>query len=74
MTEVNAAVGRGPASLTKGETLKKRISNNECRMSNVEGMYFIYFTKKTERSETTLRHSIFNILRFAFKLVTFDTR
>jgi hypothetical protein len=26
-------------------------------MSNVEGMYSVYFIKKTEQSETTLRHS-----------------
>jgi len=29
-------------------------------MSNIEGMYSVYlYKKKAERSETTLRHSIF---------------
>jgi hypothetical protein len=43
-------------------------------MSNFEGMYSVYFIKKTEQSETTLRHSIFDILRFCgslFKFVKF---
>ena len=31
------------ASLIEKETLKKRISNNECRMSNVEVRYSVYF-------------------------------
>jgi len=36
--------------------------------SNVEGRYSVYFIKKTERSETTLRHSAVRysaVLRFA---------
>ncbi len=39
---------------------------------NVEVMYSVYFIKKmTERSETTLRHSIFDILRFCGSLFNF---
>ena len=43
-------------------------ANIECRMSNVEGMYSVYFIKKIELSETTLRHSAVHysaVLRFA---------
>jgi len=36
---------QGEGSLIRKETLKKRISNNECRMSNVEVMYSVYFKK-----------------------------
>ena len=62
------------------ETLKKRISNNEQEMSNIEVRYSVDFIKMTEQSETTLRHSavrystfcgsIFDILRFAIKVVS----
>jgi hypothetical protein len=45
-----------------------RISNDECRMSNVEGMYSVYFKKKSEQSDSILRHSIFDILRFCGSL------
>jgi hypothetical protein len=31
----------------------------------------VYFIKKTEQSETTLRHSIFDILRFCGSLFNF---
>ena len=34
-------------------------------------MYSVYFIKKTEQSETTLRHSIFDILRFCGSLFSF---
>ena len=34
------------ASLIEKETLKKRISNHEYRMSNVEGMYSVYLYLK----------------------------
>ena len=37
-------------------------------MSNVEVMYSVYFIKMIERSGSTLRHSIFDILRFAFSI------
>jgi hypothetical protein len=41
-------------------------------MSNVEGMYTIYFIKKmTERSDSILRHSTFDILRFCGSLFKF---
>jgi hypothetical protein len=46
-------------------------------MSNVEVMYSVYFIKMIERSDSTLRHSIFDILRFCgslFKFVKFHTR
>jgi len=33
------------AGLIEKETLQKRISNNECRMSNVEVMNSVYFKK-----------------------------
>ncbi len=39
--------------------------NAECRMSNVEGMYSIFFNKEIERSDSILRYSLFDILRFA---------
>jgi hypothetical protein len=68
-----------PAKKTAGqiekETLKKRISNNESssggQVSNVEVMYSIYFIKMTERSDSILRHSIFDILRFCGSLFKF---
>ena len=41
-------------------------------MSNVEGMYPIYSIKMTERSETILRHSTFEILRFCGSLFNFE--
>ncbi len=37
-------------------------------MSNVEGMYSVNIIKKIERSDTTLQHSIFDILRFCGSL------
>jgi hypothetical protein len=40
-------------------------------MSNVEGRYSVYFIRKTEQSETILRHSIFDILRFCGLLFNF---
>ncbi len=55
-------------------------------MSNVEVMYSacrellcrtVYFIKMIERSDSTLRHSTFDILRFCgslFKFVKFHTR
>ena len=59
------------------ETLKKRISNNEyrmsnveCRMSNVEVMYSVYF-KRTERSDSTLRHSAVRYSIFCGSLLNF---
>ena len=45
-------------------------------MSNFEGMYCVYF-KKLERSDSILRHSKFDILRFCgspFNFVKFHTR
>ena len=55
--------------------------NNECRMSNVEGMYSIFFNNEMERSlrlvgvltptprraipSFEIRYSLFDILRFA---------
>jgi hypothetical protein len=39
-------------------TFKKRISNNEYRITNADGRYAIYFIKTTERRETTLRNSV----------------
>ena len=41
-------------------------------MSNVEGMYPIYFIKMTERSENILGDSIFEILRFCGSLFEFE--
>ncbi len=39
------------ASLIEKETLKKRISNNEYRMSNIEVRYSVYFKKdRAQRS------------------------
>jgi len=40
-----AAGQKKTAGMIEKETLKKRISNNECRMSNVEVMYSVYFKK-----------------------------
>ena len=43
-------------------------SKGEYRMSNVEGMYSVYFIKKIEQIETTLRYSAVHhsaVLRFA---------
>jgi hypothetical protein len=40
-------------------------------MSNVEVMYSVYFIKMIERSDSTLRHSIFDILRFCGSLFNF---
>ena len=37
-------------------------------------MYSVYFIKKTERSDSTLRHSTFDILRFAFNAVSYKVR
>ena len=52
-----------PAKKTAGqiekETLKKRISNNECRIS--KECILSIFKKKMERSDSTLRHSLFDI-------------
>ncbi len=53
-----AASGPKTASLIGKETIKKRISNIEQGITNVEGMYSIYF-KSTERSESIIRHSTF---------------
>ena len=60
-------------SLIRKETLKKRISNNECRRN----AFYRFLKKTTERSGTTLRHSIFDILRFCgslFNSVKFHMR
>ena len=47
--------------------------NVECRMSNVEGMYSVYFNKeKNERSETTLRNSTFDIRNSAVRCSVFN--
>jgi hypothetical protein len=45
----------------KKETLKKRISNIGQGIINVEGMCSIDFIKMTERSDSILRHSTFEI-------------
>ena len=45
------------AGLKSGQKIQIRNSekaNVECRMSNVEGMYSVYFIKMTERNETTI--------------------
>jgi hypothetical protein len=52
------------AGLIEKETLKKRISNNEYRMLNVEGMYSIFFNKEMERSDSILRNSLF-VIRYS---------
>jgi hypothetical protein len=65
------AAGRGAASQIDKETLKKRISNNEYRMSNIEVMYSVYFIKRTERSETILRHSAVRYSIFCGSLFKF---
>jgi hypothetical protein len=51
------------SSLIEKETLKKRISNNECRMSNVEVMYSVYFKKRQSAATPSFRipHSDFRI-------------
>jgi len=63
-----------PAKKTAGqiekETLKKRISNNEYRMSNVEGMYSIFLIKEMERSDSILRNSLFVIRYSAVRCLT----
>jgi hypothetical protein len=40
--------------------MKKRITNIEQGMSNIEVMYPVYY-KKTERSDSTVRQSTFDI-------------
>ena len=60
------------AGLKSVQSDRKRNSekeNIEYRIMNIEVRYSVYFIKMTERSEPTLRHSIFDILRFAFNLV-----
>ena len=49
------------------ETLKKRISNNECRMSNIEVRYSVYFIKDRAQRfyPSKFCGSTFDILRFA---------
>ena len=49
----------------------KKLKNVEHRTSNIQHriMYSAYL-KKTERSDSTLRHSIFDILRFCGSLLT----
>jgi hypothetical protein len=42
---VSPAVGLKNGQLDQKETIEKRISNNEYRMSNVEVMYSVYFNK-----------------------------
>ena len=69
---VSATDGDGAARLIEKVTLKKRITNNECRMSNVEGMYSVYFMKKTEQSETILRHSAVRYSTFCGSLFPAD--
>ena len=63
---VSAAAERRAASQMVEETLEKRISimNSAWREPFVEWSIL----KKTERSETALRHSIFDILRFCGSL------
>ncbi|CAB1077415.1 hypothetical protein D1AOALGA4SA_5204 [Olavius algarvensis Delta 1 endosymbiont] len=46
--------------LTKKETLKKRITNIEQGILNVEVGYSVYF-KLIERSDSIIRHSSFDI-------------
>ena len=53
------------------ETLKKRISNIESWISNVEGMYSVYFIKRTEWSETILRNSAVRYSMFCGSLFIF---
>jgi hypothetical protein len=56
--EVSAQpLAKKTACLIEKETLKKRISN-------IEGLYSIYFYKKMERSDSTLRNSIF-VIRYS---------
>jgi len=65
-----------PAPKTVGliekEALEKRISNGECRMANVEWRMskecILSIYKKVERSETILRNSLSDILRFCGSL------
>ncbi|CAB1077196.1 hypothetical protein D1AOALGA4SA_4988 [Olavius algarvensis Delta 1 endosymbiont] len=56
---VSPAAGQTTAGQIEKETSKKRISNIEQGITNVEGMYAIYLIKMTEQSDTTLHHSIF---------------
>ena len=41
------------------------MTNVECRLTNVEGMYSIFFNKEMEQSDSILRYSLFDILQFA---------
>jgi hypothetical protein len=53
---INPAFARLCASLVEKETLKKRITNIEQGITNIEVKYSIFF-KRTERSDSSLRHS-----------------
>jgi hypothetical protein len=65
-----------PAKKTGGqidkETLKKRITNIEQGIMNVEVRYSIDFRIMTERSDSTLRHSTFLVLPFDFYEVSYE--
>jgi len=60
--------------------IEYRIMNVECRMSKecilpvVSFLSNGLFYKKTERSDSTLRHSIFDILRFCGSLLMKSTK
>ena len=64
-------MGRRPAEPGKSEEKRTEEPQNR-RISNVEGRNSVDFIKKTERSDTTLRHSAVRhstVLRFAFYIL-----
>jgi hypothetical protein len=62
------------------KTLSWEFIKSECRIMNFEcrrNVFYLFYKKMTERSDSILRHSIFDILRFCgslFNFVKFHTR
>ena len=61
VSDISPTVDRGVASLIEKKTLKKRISNHEYRMSNIEGRHSINFYLLRRQSAAK---PPFEILRF----------
>ena len=67
------AAGKKTADLIEKETLKKRITNNEQGITNIEVRYSIINIFEKRLSEAIphfiIRNFLLDILRFAFKFV-----
>jgi hypothetical protein len=72
----SAAAGQKNGRSNRERNFEK--ANIEYRIMNVEcqsNVFCLFYKKMTERSESTLRHSLFDILRFCGSLLTkFHTR